>query len=234
MNEISIQIAKRLHELRKARGLTLDHLASLSGLTKSYLSKIENGRKVPPLGSLTRICHALGTELAVLFEGSDGPEAEQSGVCVVRAAERVPSIRGGTTFGYDYENLAHRRLHKHMEPFLFTFPSSVSDEVFFEHDGEEFIFVMAGRVRFLVDGREWVLNPGDSVYFDASLPHRGEAVGGEAKALVIIYTPPPEDSRHRRSQLAGPLRKRLASARRPLQQLSEINPKRNKEDDYGR
>jgi len=195
MNEISTQLATRLNELRRARGLTLEQLASLSGLTKSYLSKIENGKKVPPLGSLSRICHALGTDLAVLFQGRDGPEAEEPDVCVVRAAERLPAIRGGTTFGYDYENLAHRRPHKHMEPFLFTFPSSVTEEVFFEHDGEEFVFVIAGRVRFLVDGREWVLNPGDSIYFDASLPHRGEAVGGEAKALVIIYTPPGEESR---------------------------------------
>jgi hypothetical protein len=90
-----------------------------------------------------------------------------------------------------------------MEPFLFTFPSSVSEEVFFEHDGEEFVFVVAGRVRFLVDGREWVLNPGDSVYFDASLPHRGEAVGGEAKALVIIYTPPGEESREPKERAGG-------------------------------
>lgn len=195
MNEIGNQLAKRLNELRKARGLTLEQLASLSGLTKSYLSKIENGKKVPPLGSLTRICHALGTELAALFQGCDDPDTEESGVCVVRATERLPSIRGGTTFGYDYENLAHRRIHKHMEPFLFTFPTSVSEEVFFEHDGEEFIFIMAGRVRFVVGDREWILNPGDSIYFDSRLPHRGEAIGGEAKALVIIYTPPGEDSR---------------------------------------
>jgi transcriptional regulator with XRE-family HTH domain len=203
MNEISKQLARRLNELRKVQGLTLDQLASLTGLTKSYLSKIENGKKVPPLGSLTRICHALGVDLAALFGGSEGLETEDPKVCVVRAAERLPTIRGGTTFGYDYENLAHRRIHKHMEPFLFTFPSSVSEEVFFEHDGEEFIFVTAGRVRFLVDGQEWVLNPGDSVYFDASLPHRGEAVGGEAKALVIIYTPPGKESGEPKGRAGG-------------------------------
>src|SRR5690606_1924821 len=107
MSEINTQIGRRLNELRKARGLTLDRLASLSGLTKSYLSKIENGKKVPPLGSLTRVCHALGTDLAAFFQGSDDP-VDQPDVCVVRAAERLPSVRGGSTFGYDYENLAHR------------------------------------------------------------------------------------------------------------------------------
>ena len=78
-----------------------------------------------------------------------------------------------------------------MEPFLFTFPTSISEEVYFQHVGEEFVFVISGRVRFLVEGREWTLSPGDSLSFDSALLHRGEAMGSEAKALVVIYCPEP-------------------------------------------
>ena len=76
-----------------------------------------------------------------------------------------------------------------MEPFLFTFPEHIGKEILFEHEGEEFIFVISGRVRFLVDGREWILEPGDSIYFDSTLQHRGESIGGDAKALVVFYSP---------------------------------------------
>lgn len=187
MESLDQQIGKRLRAQRLRCGLTLDQLAAESGFTKSYLSKIENAKKIPPIGSLAQICRALHTDLAFLFAAPEQDEGSvEDGVSVVRAQERRPAVRGGTSFGYDYESLAPRFDHKHMEPFLFTFPTSMSEEIYFQHEGEEFIFVIAGRVRFLIEGREWLLEPGDSIYFDSGRPHRGEAVGGEAKALVVI------------------------------------------------
>jgi quercetin dioxygenase-like cupin family protein len=113
-------------------------------------------------------------------------------VSVVRAGERQPVIRGGTSFGYDYEGLAHTKRNKHMEPFVFTFPKSISKEVSFAHEGEEFVFVLSGRVEFEAGNRTWRLQAGDSLYMDSSIPHRGRSIGGEAKALVIIFQPDPK------------------------------------------
>ncbi|MSP80650.1 MAG: XRE family transcriptional regulator [Rhodospirillales bacterium] len=172
--------------------MTLDRLAEQTGFTKSYLSKIENGLKVPPIGSLARISGALGADIALFFQKGDAFDAGadlDSGVSCVRAGERQSVIRGGTSFGYDYESLAHKKLRKHMEPFLFTFPSHISREVFFEHEGEEFIFILSGRVEFLAGKRKFLLEPGDSLYIDSALPHRGRCLGGEAKALVVIFKP---------------------------------------------
>jgi len=189
MQTLNKQIGERLRRLRKTRRLTLDELATATGFTKSYLSKIENSKKIPPIASLTKISRALDTELTYFFQASEDPAEMEEGICVVRAGERQTVVRGGTSFGYDYKSLAHRFPHKKMEPFLFTFPEHIGKEIFFEHEGEEFIFIISGRVRFLVDGREWVLEPGDSIYFDSTLQHRGEAVGGDAKALVVFYSP---------------------------------------------
>ena len=72
-----------------------------------------------------------------------------------------------------------------MNPFVFTFPKEISEDVYFEHEGQEFVFVLSGRVNFKVSDQEWVLGPGDSIYFDAPLRHRGHALGKEAKALVV-------------------------------------------------
>jgi transcriptional regulator with XRE-family HTH domain len=173
--------------MRAKLGITLEQLAAATGFSKGYLSKIENSRKVPPIGTLSRIAAALSTDITALLNAPTG--APDKALSVVRANERRPVVRGGTAFGYDYVGLADNRREKKMEPFLFTFPSSIDKYVFFEHEGEEFMFVLSGRVEWQCGGEKLVLGPGDSVYFDARLPHRGHALDGEATALVVTVAP---------------------------------------------
>lgn len=177
-------LGEHLKALRAARGMTLDRLAAATGLTKSYLSKIQNSRKLPPIATLSRIAQALGTGIGSFF--GDILEARE-GASVVRKAERLPVVRGGTAFGYDYVSLAHKRLSKRMEPFVFTFPSKIDTHVFFDHGGEEFVFILSGKVVFQVGDERWTLEEGDSIYFDAAIPHRGWSVGrDDARALVVV------------------------------------------------
>jgi len=180
-------IGRRVGEVRARAGMTLDQLATQTGFTKGYLSKIENAKKVPPIGTLSRIARALKTEITELLHVA--PAGSGRAFCVVRADERLPVVRGGTAFGYDYVSLADTKSHKKMEPFLFTFPSEIDKHVFFEHEGEEFLFILTGRVEWQAGSEKAILEPGDSVYFDARLPHRGRALDGEATALVVTYSP---------------------------------------------
>jgi transcriptional regulator with XRE-family HTH domain len=197
------QIGDHLKVLRAARGMTLDRLAAATGLTKSYLSKIQNSRKVPPIATLSRIAQALGTGIGSFFGDILEPG---EGASVVRKHERLPVVRGGTAFGYDYVSLAHDRLSKRMEPFVFTFPSKIDRHVFFDHGGEEFVFILSGKVVFQVGDERFALGKGDSIYFDAAIPHRGWSVGRDATALVVIHAAdPPNDapqSKRKRKQRA--------------------------------
>lgn len=165
--------------------MTLDRLAQTTGFTKGYLSKIENGRKVPPIATLSRIAQALHTEIGSFFQSARRAVARE--VTVVRANERPAVQRGGSAFGYDYVGLALRRAHKRMDPFIFTFPPRIDKHVFFEHQGEEFVFVLSGKVEFQVGDERFTLRKGDSIYFDSSVPHRGRCLGVEATALVVIH-----------------------------------------------
>lgn len=194
-------IGDHLKALRAARGMTLDQLAAATGLTKSYLSKIQNSHKLPPIATLSRIAQALGTGIGSFF-GDILKQGE--GVSVVRRSERLPVVRGGTAFGYDYVSLAHDRLVKRMEPFVFTFPSKIDRHVFFDHGGEEFVFILSGKVIFQVGDERWALVKGDSIYFDAAIPHRGWSVGRDATALVVIHAA----QSSRETQLARSPRKR--------------------------
>ena len=184
-------IGARIAELRTRLGITLEQLAGQTGFSKGYLSKIENSRKVPPIGTLSRIAAALRTDITALLHTPSG--APDRGFSVVRAGERRPVVRGGSAFGYDYVSLADNHRDKMMEPFLFTFPSKIDKYVFFEHEGEEFMFVLSGRVEWQAGSHKLVLEPGDSIYFDARLPHRGRSLEGEARALVVTFNRKPRD-----------------------------------------
>jgi transcriptional regulator with XRE-family HTH domain len=180
-------IGTRLRQLRKARRFTLDGLAKSTGFTKSYLSKIENAKKVPPIASLARISEALDTDLAYFFDSNgEGAEQTDDAICLVRADERKHVTKGGSSFGYDYETLAHKFSPKRMEPFLLTFPAHLSKDIHFEHAEEEMFFVLSGRVAFQAGDRKMVLEPGDCVYLGSNVPHCGEALGDKATALVVV------------------------------------------------
>jgi transcriptional regulator with XRE-family HTH domain/uncharacterized RmlC-like cupin family protein len=196
-----IAVCARLRALRASSGLTLETLAERSGFTKGYLSKIENGRNAPPIASLARIARAMDQDLSYFFVDPATPEEVEADptdakVSVVHRWERKPVVRGGTAFGYDYVSLAHKKGRKCMEPFIFTFPSEVDINTYFEHPGEEFIYIMTGEVEFevKVDGRlrQWKLEAGDSIYFESGLPHRGRSISGDAQALVVVMEASPD------------------------------------------
>ncbi len=182
-------IGRRLNELRKIRGVTLDRLAEDTGFTKGYLSKIENAKKLPPIETLSKIAAALNTEISYFFQKNDDVETDDDSFSIVRAQERQKVIRGGSSFGYDYESIAYKKAKKSIEPFIFTFPENLDSDTYFSHEGEEMIFILSGTVQFEVAGKSAILSAGDCVYFDSIVKHRGRALGGEATALVVIYQP---------------------------------------------
>jgi len=188
-SSIELQLGMRISKLRTARRFTQDQLATQTGFTKGYLSKIENAKVIPPIGTLVKICKVLKIDLTDLLEPDS--DEEDSPVCVVRSWQRESVVKGASSFGYDYTALANKRRDKKMEPFIMVFPSQVDREVRFEHEGEEFLFVLEGEVEFeaVLDGKSttWILSPGDSVYFDSRTPHRGRSLSGDSRVLAVIY-----------------------------------------------
>jgi transcriptional regulator with XRE-family HTH domain len=189
-------IGRTVLRMRKARGMTLDELAARTGFSKSYLSKIENRLSVPPIGTLAKIAQAFACDIGHLLRADD--DFTVDAVSIVQKRERQAAVRGGTAFGYDYSSLAHKKRNKGMEPFVFTFPAEIDVDTFFEHEGEEFIFILRGRAEFETRRNgvveKWILDEGDSLYLDSQIPHRGRSLGGDTEALVVIYQPKPADS----------------------------------------
>jgi transcriptional regulator with XRE-family HTH domain len=180
------EIGIRIKNYRKSAGMTLKSLAEDTGFTKGYLSKVENSSKAPPVSTLIRIGKALKVDISKLFGESGGGGT----LCMVRKNERVTMARTGTTSGYSFETLAHKYMHKHMEPYILTLPNNLKEIPMFKHNGEELFFVLKGKLNFTHGDRQYVLNAGDSIYFDSGIEHTGVAIGDEeCKCLIVIYTP---------------------------------------------
>ena len=180
------KIGKNIKSLRVSRNLTLEALAGRTGLTKGYLSKVENSKKSPPVSTLIVIAKALGVTLSDIF----GEEISPNRCAVVNKEERHLMARSGVDFGYSYETLAHKYPNKKMVPSILTIPRGGHKSDLFQHEGEEMMLVFEGRMRFFHGEEIFILEPGDCVYFDSGIPHGGIADGDQdVKCVMVIYTP---------------------------------------------
>ena len=130
-----VALGSQLRELRISRAITLEVLSERTGFSKGYLSRIENGRKTPPLGSLARIAVALGTTVSKMLNQQPSEVSSDSSpfFSIVRKADRARVVTGASAFGYDYVSLS-RAAHgsPQLQPLIFTFPKEVDKFVFFE------------------------------------------------------------------------------------------------------
>lgn len=187
---VPVELGLRLRRHRIAAGLTLEQLAARAGFGKGYLSRIENGKKTPPIATLSRLAAVLGIEPASLLSVPGKRGSGWQGVSVVRHDEKRPTVLGGTAFGYDYFALSNATGSHTLQPFLFSFPPEVDKFVFFQHEGEELLYVLSGKIEWQVGMEKYLLEPGDTIHFDSRMPHRGHSIAGPATALVIMQSPP--------------------------------------------
>ncbi len=191
---IESEIGRRIKAARISKKITLEQLANQTGFTKGYLSRIENSEKSPPLSTLGIIARALGLTISFLV----GEDEQQTSIGLVRKGERILVPRKGTAFEYAYESVAHTYPNKKMEPFILTLPLKPKKKIFSQHEGEELLFVLEGTMRSFYGNREYIVEEGDCIYFDASIPHYGESLGTkEAKCFMVIYTPPAEEEHNK-------------------------------------
>jgi transcriptional regulator with XRE-family HTH domain len=183
---VEAEIGRRINALRTARGITLEQLARKTGFTKGYLSKVEKSEKAPPVSTLGTIARVLNTTISALL----GEESRSATFCLVRRNEAPLIARDGTAFGYAYEAMAYKYPNKVMEPFILTLPLKPKKRTVYQHEGEEILFVIQGRMKFLHGSETVIVDTGDCVYFDSGIPHFGETIGApEVKCFMVICNP---------------------------------------------
>jgi len=185
-----LKVGGKIKDLREKNFFTLQDLAAKTGLTKSVLSEIEADEVMPPVATLLKLARALNVGMAYFFRD----EAPVEQISVTRAGARVrvkrrPHHREGEV-DYIYESLEARMPGKHMEPLLVDFvPMETADMVFTSHEGEEFLFLLDGRLEFRTNDRVETLSAGDALYFDSALNHSFRSLTDQpAKAVVVVWS----------------------------------------------
>jgi transcriptional regulator with XRE-family HTH domain len=186
MNERTI--GQNIRRLRETTGQTLTDMARAANITKSTLSKIENGQVSSPISTLIRIADALNQRIDQFFVETEG---ESIYVLTGKGKGRLVT-RDGSRFGYTYEALAAGFPHKLAEPFILTTQPGDRPKPF-THDGQEFIHMLAGRMRFFIAGKSFLIGPGDSLYFDSRYEHYSWVVGKRPARFLCVFLQVPRE-----------------------------------------
>ena len=179
MNAELAAIPKRIRELREILAVEADEMAKRLATDAKTYRQYETGEIDIPIGVLYAIAEILGVDPTVLLTG-DTPRMDR--YSVTRAGQGVLVERYP---GYNYRSLSFNFQHRNIDPLLVTVvegkePSLVT------HPGQEFNYVLKGKIKVTVGARQFVLSPGDCIYFDPTLPHGQASVEGESVFLTII------------------------------------------------
>ncbi|HET9383056.1 MAG TPA: XRE family transcriptional regulator [Streptomyces sp.] len=175
--EVGALVAPRLRALRRRAGLTLEAAARAAALSPAHLSRLETGRRQPSLPMLLALARVYGTTVSDLLG-----ERVSDRDAVVRAAGMEPTAAGGWTY---WQAGAPGR---GMQALRVRVPHGAQDDIVRVHPGEEWLYVLKGRLRLRLGDALHRLDGGDSAHFDSLTPHRIAADGPEAVELLFVHT----------------------------------------------
>jgi len=178
-----VNLGEKLKEIRKNKRLTIADLAQKTGLSNGYLSNVERNLNSPTIESLRKIVDALSISLVDLFQ------EEEEVTDVVRKDERVTIVRSDDN-SIIYELLSPTN-KKSMEAMLLRVqPGANSGEFPHSHKGEDFGYIISGKIKYTVGENSYILEEGDSIYFDSTIPHHYENIGDTECVSLWVVTPP--------------------------------------------
>ncbi len=167
---LEVAIGREVRALRKQLGITVADLAENSDLSVGMLSKIENGLTSPSLTTLQSLSHALGVPISHLLR-----RFEEERVAVqVKSGEGVAMERRGTRAGHQYQLLGYLGANDSGvigEPYMITLNDDSDVFPTFQHEGIEYLYFLEGRVEYRHGDNTYLMEPGDSLFFDADAPH---------------------------------------------------------------
>jgi len=167
-SRLETAIGREVREFRRQLDMTVAELAKQAKLSAGMLSKIENGMTSPSLDTLQALSQALHVPVTAFFRRFE----EERNATFVPAGQGLTIERRGTRAGHQYQLLGHTlRKGLSVEPYLITLTEDSDVFPIFQHAGVEFLYMLEGEVGYRHGNRTYTLTPGDSLFFDADVPH---------------------------------------------------------------
>lgn len=170
-------VAPQLRALRRRAGLTLEAAARSAGLSPAHLSRLETGQRQPSLPMLLALARIYGTTVSDLL-GETVAERDS----IVRAADMEPTHAGGWTYFQAGSS------GRGMQALRVRVPHGAQGDIVRVHPGEEWLYVLKGRLRLRLGDTAHLLAPGDSAHFDSLTPHRLAAEDHDGVELLFVHT----------------------------------------------
>ena len=186
---LEVAIGRAVRNFRRQKAMTVADLSKQTGLSIGMLSKIEHGITSPSLSTLQSLAHALSVPITAFFRRYE----EKREVMHVKAGQAVEMERAGTRAGHQYNLLGHIGANASgviVEPYMITLTESSDIFPTFQHDGIELLYFLEGEVEYRHGDQTFLMQPGDSLFFDADAPHGPERhIKLPARFLSIIAYP---------------------------------------------
>jgi transcriptional regulator with XRE-family HTH domain len=183
-----IDVGRQLRKLRLEASLSIRALAELSGLNVNTLSLIENGKSSPSVSTLQQLAKALEAPITAFFETETPPKS-----IVYQQSGRRP--RADFSHG-TLEDLSAGLVWRGGQPLLVVLePKANSGSTPIVHTGHEFVFCLEGQLKYEIEGQSYTLDPGDSLLFEAHLPHRWENASESPSRSLLLLCPADENDR---------------------------------------
>lgn len=166
-------------QLREARGWSAEVLAQKTGQTPDFIQQVEADQMSPPVAFIMRMAQAMEMDPGTFLN-----KDEQAAI-----RDRRAQAHQQRTQNYSYTTLTPDE-ESHLRAFMVTIePQLAHKPVAYKHDGEEFIFVMAGDLELTLGSKVQILKAGESIHFNSDVPHKLKSVSNEeTKCLVVLYT----------------------------------------------
>lgn len=185
------KFASKIKSIRERQNMTIEELAESSGVKLDVLKAMENGEVIPSLTPLTKMARALGVRLGTFLD--DSP---QLGPVITRGGKSTSALyfsgREDVTnaTNLSFHTLGAGKIDRNMDPFIIDIEYEDSVKELSSHEGEEFIYVLEGEIEVIYGKDNFILEKGDSIYYDSVVPHHLHANGEkESKILAVLYTP---------------------------------------------
>ncbi len=176
---LPVPVGKTIKKARMSKKFSLDHVANETGFSIEYLKEVESGKAIPPVGALLQIARALEIDSGSLLKE---PESK------LQSRIKAHTKR---TDNYAYTTLTPGAENKHLKAFRVNIEAQQDHKgVDYHHEGEEFVYVLSGKIEVVVGEHINTLEQGESLHFNSGIRHKLRSVSDEkAELIVVIYSP---------------------------------------------
>ncbi|MFN8344879.1 MAG: cupin domain-containing protein [Spirosomataceae bacterium] len=184
-NEVILQISSKLKDYRKSKGITIQQLADRAQVSKGLISQIENNRTIPSLLVLINLIRSLGVDLNDFF--ADVEQASESKV-VVKRNDEYQAFEKEHSKGFSYKRILTRTVQNTPTDIVLLELAPKATRAFMvKTNAFEYKYIIKGQVEYIVGDQKYDLSAGDSIFFDANLPHKPANVGEETALMLVMY-----------------------------------------------